>query len=203
MKRRQFARALFKSAALALPLPTALRAEPSDPAQAADFIRQAGKELASVVGDASAPEEKRRRLQPFIDRVVDVPAVARFCLGRFWHLATREQQQEYVVLFHRVLMNNIVAHLGDYKQAKVAVAIGRPEIRDSSILVPTTIEREGSPPARVAWVVERDGDTLHIVDVIAEGTSLRLTVRNDYAAFLSRHGDNIIALIDALRQQAG
>jgi phospholipid transport system substrate-binding protein len=38
--------------------------------------------------------------------------------------------------------------------------------------------------------------------VIAEGTSLRLTQRSDYAAFLSRNGNSVQALIDALKQQA-
>jgi ABC-type transporter MlaC component len=37
--------------------------------------------------------------------------------------------------------------------------------------------------------------------VMAEGTSLRLTIRSDYNAFLARHGDSIDALIDALREQ--
>jgi ABC-type transporter MlaC component len=40
------------------------------------------------------------------------------------------------------------------------------------------------------------------VDVIAEGVSLRLTIRSDYNAYLARHGDSIDALIEALRQQA-
>ena len=40
-----------------------------------------------------------------------------------------------------------------------------------------------------------------MVDVIAEGTSLRLTQRSDYAAFLSHNNNNIQALIDAMKQQ--
>src|SRR6187401_3244923 len=118
---------LVVSAAALLLAPFRARPELSDPSRAAVFIKEAGIELARVVGDASTPEEKRRRLQPFIERVVKVEAVARFCLGRFWRQASAEQQQEYTLLFRRVLMNNIVAHLGDYRQTKVNVVIGRPE----------------------------------------------------------------------------
>jgi phospholipid transport system substrate-binding protein len=200
MHSRRRALLLVGSTAMSVLVPAWVKAE--DTTRAADFIRQAGVELAATAGDASTPEEKRRRLQPFIDRVVDVPAVARFCLGRFWRQTAPEQQQEYTALFHRVLMNNIVAHLGDYRQAKVNVVIGRPEMREGAIHVPTLIEREGSPPAHVVWVVQDDGAQLRIVDVIAEGTSLRLTVRSDYNAFLSRHGNNVAALIEAMRQQA-
>jgi phospholipid transport system substrate-binding protein len=38
--------------------------------------------------------------------------------------------------------------------------------------------------------------------VVAEGTSLRLTQRSDYASYLSRNNNNVQALIDAMRQQA-
>jgi phospholipid transport system substrate-binding protein len=37
--------------------------------------------------------------------------------------------------------------------------------------------------------------------VIAEGTSLRLTQRQDYASFLSHNGNSIPALIAAMHQQ--
>ena len=37
---------------------------------------------------------------------------------------------------------------------------------------------------------------------MAEGTSLRLTQRQDYASYLSHNNDSIDALINAMRQQA-
>ena len=42
-----------------------------------------------------------------------------------------------------------------------------------------------------------------IVDVVAEGTSLRLTQRDDYASYLARNNDSVQALIDALKRQVG
>jgi len=40
-----------------------------------------------------------------------------------------------------------------------------------------------------------------IIDVVAEGTSLRLTQRQDYASYLSHNNENIDSLINAMRQQ--
>ncbi len=37
--------------------------------------------------------------------------------------------------------------------------------------------------------------------MIAEGTSLRITQRDDYAAFLSHNGNSVDALLDAMRQE--
>jgi phospholipid transport system substrate-binding protein len=174
----------------------------TDIAQAAAFIKQTGQEMASLIGGAPTIAEKRRRLQPFIDRVVDVDSVARFCLGRHWRGATEAQQGTYVRLFHGVLLNNVVSRMGDYQHTEMRVIIGQPEAHEDGIHVPTVLERTGNPPAKVVWVVRPDGAP-RIVDVMAEGTSLRLTVRSDYNAFLARHGDSIDALIGALREQAG
>jgi phospholipid transport system substrate-binding protein len=151
---------------------------------------------------ASSTEARRRLLQPFIDRVVDVDMVARFCLGRFWRQATAKQQQDYVRLFHSVLMNAVLARVGDYERNDVHVAVERPEMRDGNVQVPSVVERTGNPPARVIWVVSLNADDPRIIDLLAEGTSLRLTVRGDYSAFLTRHDNDIEALIVALRQQA-
>jgi phospholipid transport system substrate-binding protein len=45
------------------------------------------------------------------------------------------------------------------------------------------------------------GGSPKIVDVVAEGTSLRLTQRSDYASYLSQHGNNVDALIAAMKAQ--
>jgi phospholipid transport system substrate-binding protein len=174
----------------------------SSPAWAAAYIRRVGDELAALMAGAHSAEARRQGLQPFIDRVVDVDDVARFCLGRFWPKATPAQQREYIRLFHAVLMNAVLSRVGDYEQNEVRVSIDRPEVRDGTVNVPTLVERTGNPPARVIWVVKDDADNPRIVDVIAEGTSLRLTVRNDYSSFLNHRHDDVDALIDALRQQA-
>ena len=87
---------------------------------------------------------------------------------------------------------------GDYEHNEVRVVIERPETRDGNILVSTVVERTGTPPARVTWAISGDANNPRIVDVLAEGVSLRLTMRADYNAYLTRHGDSIVALIDAL-----
>jgi phospholipid transport system substrate-binding protein len=49
--------------------------------------------------------------------------------------------------------------------------------------------------------LHRGANAPKIIDVIAEGTSLRLTQRQDYASYLTRNNNSVDALIDAMRQQ--
>ena len=61
-------------------------------AQAADravaFVKSTSDRLVAVVNSQGPPAEKRRRLQEVIAATVDVDDLARFCLGRFWRIAT-------------------------------------------------------------------------------------------------------------------
>jgi phospholipid transport system substrate-binding protein len=184
-------------------LPLGARAAEPDPAKAADFVRNAGVELAATVSGATSPADKQARLAGFLAKVVDEDAVARFCLGRYWQLATPEQQKEYLRLFRLQLLKGVVSRLGDYQAGAVKIVINTPVTRADGLYVPTIVEREGNKPVNITWMVTIDDSTMHIADVTAEGMSLRQTQRSDYASFLARNGGNVQALIDALKRQVG
>jgi phospholipid transport system substrate-binding protein len=190
-----------------LSLGTSSRAAANDRelAQAAQFIRDAGNRLGALSRGNPSPEEKRRRLQAFLEDVVDVDGVAQFCLGRFWRVATPAQQQEYLQLFRQVLVNTVSPHIKEYPQdgGGIQVAISQGVRNGSLIDVSTQVSgnSESGEPFRVTWVLGTDTGRLRIVDIVSEGMSLRTTQRSDYAAFLNRHDGNVAALIQALREQ--
>lgn len=168
-------------------------------AEATATVVKLGDELVQIVNGPGAPEDKKGRLEPLIESAVDVDGIARFCLGRFSRTATPAQLQEYTRLFHQVLLNNITGKVGEFQG--VAFRSTTTTQRDNDILVGTLISRPNQQPNNVQWVVEQVGGRPKIIDVVAEGTSLRLTQRSDYAAYMSRNGNNIDALINAMRQQ--
>ncbi|HEY7578031.1 MAG TPA: ABC transporter substrate-binding protein [Acetobacteraceae bacterium] len=167
--------------------------------RASAFIKNIGDQLVGVVNGPESDREKRSKLTAIIDNAVDVDGVARFCLGRFWRTASPEQQHRYMALFHQVLVNNITAKIGEYRG--VRFQMGRTQQRDDDAVVSTVVERPNNPPTNVDWVVSNPGSDPKIIDVVAEGTSLRLTQRQDYASYLSHNNNSIDALIDAMRQQ--
>lgn len=167
--------------------------------RASAFVRSIGDKLVAVVNGPEADHDKRAKLTAIIDGAVDVDGVARFCLGRFWRSASAAQQQRYTELFHQVLVNNITAKLGDYRG--VRFTIGRAQQRDDTVVVSAVVERPNNPPTNVDWIISNPASDPRIVDVVAEGTSLRLTQRQDYASYLSRNNNDIDALINAMRQQ--
>lgn len=171
------------------------------PPQAASFVQTFGNEMVGIVNGSGDLASKKARLRPVIDQAVDVEGIARFCLGVAARRATPQQLAEYGRLFHAVLINNITAKLGDYQG--VQFQMGQARTLPDGTYVATVITRPNNPPANVQWVVEQANGQPRIVDVVAEGTSLRQTQRDDYRSFLGTHGDNVNALIEAMQRQTG
>jgi phospholipid transport system substrate-binding protein len=189
------------AAIVALALVRVPRAMAASASQASTLVNSFAGELTQIVNGPEPAAQKKAALGPVIDSNVDVAKIARFCLGRFWSSATAAQQAEYTQIFHQVLLNAISGHLGDYKGVSYTVTGDHAQGADE--LVGTVITRPNSPPVNVQWVVDSSTGSPKIVDVVAEGTSLRLTQRSDYASYLERHGNDIGALLAALHRQLG
>ena len=171
---------------------------------AAAFMKRVGNELADILARPASAHDREASLRGLIDHVVDVDNTARFCLGRFWSRASPRQQQEYVTLFHAVLMRTILTHIGQESRetGNVRLSVEPSFAGPGEVFVPMVIARGKTPPFRVTWTVSDDPKNPRIVDVMAEQISLRVTIRSDYAAFLSRHDGDVDALVAALRRQA-
>lgn len=187
---------------VAITLLASLLAAPFSAARAQDataFVVNLGNGLVAAVNGPGSTAEKQRRIVTLIEDAVDIDGIARFSLGRFWRTATPEQQKAYVELFRQVLRNNIGSKLGEFQGVRFKPT--STTVKEGDTLVGTIIERPNQQPNNVQWVVNQIGGKPKVIDVIAEGTSLRVTQRSDYAAYLTRNNNSVDALISAMKQQ--
>jgi phospholipid transport system substrate-binding protein len=164
------------------------------------FIKSTTDQLAAVASSANSVPEKRRRLRAILDATVDHDEIARYCLGRFWRIATPDQQKQYMALFYDLLAAEITGHLGEYGGVRITMGLAR-TFEDTEI-VTTMVERPNAPVMRVDWVVSTTTGTPQIVDLIAEGTSMRITQASDFTSYLAHHEYNIQGLIELMRQKS-
>jgi phospholipid transport system substrate-binding protein len=197
--RRSLIALMKATAVLITPNPLVRRAlAQSSQQQAVAFVGGTAEQLVRIANSADSPQEKRRGLQQVVDRNVDVREIARFCLGRFWRMATAQEQQEYVALFGELLVTKIADHLGEYRGVRIAVGLAR--AAEDTEIVRTIVERPNRPPGRVDWVVSTATGAPKIIDLLADGSSLRLTQSGDFVAYLARHQYDVSEFIKALRQ---
>ncbi|WP_158240678.1 MlaC/ttg2D family ABC transporter substrate-binding protein [Telmatospirillum siberiense] len=165
--------------------------------RAVAFIKGTSDQLVAIANDEGSQQQKRHRLREVIDASVDVDDIAHFCLGRFWRIATPDQQADYLALFHDLLVTKIASHLGDYQG--VRVIMGQARASGDTEIVITKVVRPENPVIQVEWVISIATGSPRIVDLLAEGTSLRLTQRADFASYLTHHQYNVQDLIDGMR----
>jgi phospholipid transport system substrate-binding protein len=170
------------------------------PADATRFIQQAGDKMAAVLNQPGDWPSKRHQVETLISETVDVSGVTQFALGRFWRTASEEQRSECVRLFSGVLLGSVGRAVGAYRG--VTFTVGRSLQVDNNVQVWTMLFRPGDPPREVIWIIGPINGVPRVVDIVAEGTSMRITERDDTTSFLARNNYSIPALIETLRQRA-
>ncbi|WP_424814167.1 MlaC/ttg2D family ABC transporter substrate-binding protein [Roseococcus sp. YIM B11640] len=197
LQRRSF---LALLAALPLAAPAVARAQ-MDPGRATAFIQATGDQLVAIINNASlSPAQKRERVGAILRQAVDMEGTGRFILGRWWRAASPAEQQEYLRLFEETLTRNLAGRFGEFQG--VRFSLGRSQQRtEDDALVTTIVERPGTAPLNLDWRVADVGGQPRIVDLVAEGTSLRLTQRSEYSAVVQRGGNQVSALLTAMRGQ--
>ncbi len=193
--------ALGVAALLAAGPPRRAAAQAGEVARAAAFIEATGRDLVAAINSPSlALPARREAVAEVLRRAVDIEGVGRFILGRWWRLATPEQQRQYLELFEETLIRNLSSRFGEYQGVRFTV--GRTQQRtEDDVMVTTVIDQPNAAPFTLDWRVGEVGGQPRIVDVIAEGTSLRLTQRSEYSSVIQRNGGKVQALLDAMRQQ--
>lgn len=183
----------------ALPMLCAATAARAQAAETA-FIRDKANALLAIVNGDASDRAKQEAVGKLLADAVDLDGVARFVVGRYWRTASPQEQQDYMKLFGELTRLTIAARFGELKGLKFQV-LG-PTRRDGEAQgVATLIERPGQPPATVEWKIAQVGSGLKVVDLVAEGTSLRLTQRSEYTSVLQRNSGQFAGLMAAMRRQ--
>jgi phospholipid transport system substrate-binding protein len=177
------------------------RAQQMDITRATAFVDRAGQDLVNAINDPRLNQTQRRdKVGSILRSAIDIEGTGRFILGRYVRQASPAELQDYLKLFDEIIIRNLSARFGEYRGVKFS--LGRSQQRtEEDALVSTLIERPNNPSFTLDWRVADINGQPKVVDVIAEGTSLRLTTRSEYAAVIQRNSGRVASLLDAMRGQ--
>ena len=176
-------------------------AQQMDITRATAFVDKAGQDLVNAINDPRMNLAQRRdKVGSILRYAIDIEGTGRFILGRYVRQASPAELQDFLKLFDEIIIRNLSARFGEYRGVKFS--LGRSQQRtEEDALVSTLVERPNSPAFTLDWRVAEINGQPKVVDVIAEGTSLRLTTRSEYAAVIQRNGGRVASLLEAMRGQ--
>jgi phospholipid transport system substrate-binding protein len=169
----------------------------TDPAA---MIIDLGNRALEVLAKPVSPRQRAARFRELLHEDFDMPAIARFVLGRYWRIATQAEQEEFVRLFAEYATLAYSNRLAQYTGEKLKVTGSRPE-PEGSLVTSFILRTNGSPPARVDWRLSLTDGGYKITDVIVEGISMAVTQRSEFASVIRRHGGQVQGLLTLLRQK--
>jgi phospholipid transport system substrate-binding protein len=147
---------------------------------------------------ATPSPQRPQELRRLLEENIDLPDIARFAMGRYWRLADDGERAEFVRLFRELAVQTSNAGLAEYKSEKLRVAEARPA-DDEEILVRSAFSLQDGPSVQIDWRLRRDRERFKIQDVIVEGISIRIALRDMFATAIHDRGGTVAALLAAMR----
>ncbi len=192
---------LFAALAAGLSVAAPVRAAAQGFKPAKDFVSTLANQTIDTMRAKGIPESQRvEQFRRLFVASVDMPVIGKLVLARHWRSATPQQRQEFLKLFEDVVVLTWSRRFEDAaNDVKLEVSDAKPDV-DGGVLVDSRILRDKQDPVPLVWRLRPSDGTFHVVDLVAEGTSMVFTYREEYASVINQHGGNVDGLIDALKQ---
>ncbi len=164
----------------------------------AQFVKALGERaIALLTSEGSTPEGRKQQYRKLLDEGFAVNTIGRFVLGPYWRAATREERDEYLVLFRDFVLDTYSQRLDGYAGETFDVIKSQP-LDERDTMVSTEIRGSEGPAIRVDYRVRSQEGIHKIVDVLVEGISLVVTQRAEFASVINREGFE--GLLERLRE---
>jgi len=174
-----------------------------DARQATSFLADLQEKAASRLGDPSvSTEEKERNFRQLFNENFDVPAIGRFVIGRYWRAASAADQEAFLKVFEDAMVQRFLPLLAENSSERFKIGtVTQDSGNENMALIDSRIDRNGAEPYRVAWRVRESDGSFKILDIVAEGVSMAITLRSEYGTVLKNNGGQLPPLTEALRDK--
>ena len=192
--------------ALGLALPPAALAADEEPmsGKARTFLASLGERAIHVAQDKAAPKADREtRIRALLREGFDLDIISRLVLGKHWRKMSDSQRDEFVGVFENAMVQQSLTIFGGYTNETFDItSVGPDPTNPKLIAITTSIKRSNGATAKVDWRLRKRGQDYKIIDIVAEGVSMALTLRQEYGAVIERSGGKVDGLIEELRKTA-
>jgi phospholipid transport system substrate-binding protein len=163
------------------------------------FVATLGQQAIQVLGPGVPEAQRVLQFRVLFQNNFDLAGISQFVLGRYWRIATPQEQQEFLALFHEYLVRAYSARLGQYSGEQFQVLSARGH--GAETIVTSQILRPNGAPVQVDWYLIDGGGRFLITDVYVGGISMKVTQRDEFGAVIQRSGGRVAGLIAELRQK--
>ena len=194
---------LFLSVALIV---GAQQAKAQSTSHAGEFLIAFGQNAARELNDPDlSANDRENRFRQLFNEAVDIQSISRFVLGPYWRGAKELERAEFMETFEDIALQRFLPMFTRKSDEFAGKSFEIVDLRPvgeqpDQVLVYTRVERPEGPPVDLVWRVRHHGGKYKILDIMVQGISMALTLRDEYRAVAKRLG-GVGPLVQMMRQK--
>ena len=166
------------------------------------FLLALSRDASLKLGSEQLSEvEKEANFRRMFRSAFDVAAISRFVLGKYWRSATDAQREAFMATFEELHMRRFLPLFAKYDDKSITVeSVQTEDSKPNFFRVNSRIVRDEGEPIGVVWRIRDTGESYQILDVVAEGVSMAISLRHEYGAVAK--ADGIDGLLEQMRSKS-
>ncbi|MEM8755832.1 MAG: ABC transporter substrate-binding protein [Pseudomonadota bacterium] len=170
--------------------------------EARTFVENVVEELRVLVENDRSGAAGAQEFLSLLEARASLNAVGRFAVGRSWRDMSSAQQAAYQKAFRAYISNTYQNRFTEYGGEDIVVT-GARDAGKKGVLVTSVLKRPSAENVAVEWLVnDREGST-RLSDVLFEGVSLAITLRETFSGMIEKRGGDIDRFIADLESSRG
>ena len=170
----------------------------SDPKE---FIQEIVDDAKKILVATNSSEYKTEKLVEIAKTKVDIRGIALYSLGSYRKQLSKNELNEYFVLFEAYFLKSFTSRLTVYSDPKINVISAEKKSEKYTIVSSILIATNKKPEVKIEWrVYTKDPNNLLIRDLIVEGLSLARTQKEEFSSIIESNDGNIKALFIKLKE---
>ena len=170
----------------------------SDPKE---FIQEIVDDAKKILVATNSSEYKTEKLVEIAKAKVDIKGIALYSLGSYRKQLSKNELNEYFVLFEAYFLKSFTSRLTVYSDPKINVISAEKKSEKYTIVSSILIATNKKPEVKIEWrVYTKDPNNPLIRDLIVEGLSLARTQKEEFSSIIESNDGNIKALFIKLKE---
>ena len=166
------------------------------------FIKTVLEELRDLIRNKIDGEVGAARFLALLEDKAALPQFGKFAVGRAWRDMSPAQQDAYMAAFKDYIAKTYQKRFGDYAGEDIVISSSR-DLGKKGVLVQSQLTRPNGQSFDIEWLVsDRLGPT-KLADIVFEGVSLSITMRELFGGMLEQRNGDIDSFIADLAASEG
>lgn len=166
--------------------------------EAEGFVTTVIADLRALVTRKASPAE----FLSLLEQKGAIPQVGKFAMARNWREMSGGQQDTYQAAFRGYISRTYAKRFGDYNGEDIVVT-GSTDAGRKGVLVKSALKRPNAQDTTVEWLVTDRLGPPKIADIIFEGISLSITLREVFGGMVDKRNGDIDLFIQDLNASDG